>query len=65
MGKSSRAAICNGQVPGQVGRDRLSVATPIPGLFLAGDGAGGTGIGTELAVRSAREAVAAASLVVA
>jgi prolycopene isomerase len=65
MGKSSRAAICNAQVPGQVGKDRLPVATPIPGLFLAGDGAGGTGIGTELAVRSAREAVAAASLVVA
>lgn len=59
MGKSSRAAICNGQVPGQVGAERLSVRTPIPGLFLSGDGAGGTGIGTELAVRSAREAVAA------
>ena len=60
MGKSSRAAICNGQVPGQVGKDRLSVRTPIPGLFLAGDGAGGTGIGTELAVRSARQAVSSA-----
>lgn len=60
MGKSSRAAICNGQVPGQVGSARLSVRTPIPGLFLSGDGAGGYGIGTEMAVRSAREAAAAA-----
>jgi len=60
MGKSSRAAICNGQVPGQVGKDRLPVATPVRGLFLSGDGAGGSGIGTELAVRSAREAVAGA-----
>jgi prolycopene isomerase len=63
MGKSNRAAISNGQVPGQVGAQRLSVRTPISGLFLAGDGAGGYGIGTELAVRSAREAVAAADLV--
>jgi prolycopene isomerase len=65
MGKSSRAAICNGQVPGQVGGQRLPVSTPIPGLFLSGDGAGGSGIGTELAVRSAREAVAAAQRVIA
>jgi prolycopene isomerase len=60
MGKTGRAAICNGQVPGQTGADRLSVRTPIRGLFLSGDGAGGYGIGTELAVRSAREAAAAA-----
>ncbi len=52
MGKSSRGAICNGQQPGQVGRDRLPVATPVPGLFLCGDGAGGRGIGTELAANS-------------
>ncbi len=52
MGKSNRAAICNGQVPGQVGRDRLPVATPVPGLYLCGDGAGGRGIGTELAAAS-------------
>jgi prolycopene isomerase len=58
MGKSSRGAICNGQFPGQVGRDRLSVATPLPGLFLCGDGAGGRGIGTELAATSAMEAAA-------
>lgn len=63
MGKSSRAAICNGQVPGQVGKGRLPVSTPIPGLFIAGDGAGGHGIGTELAVRSAYEAAKAATAV--
>ncbi|HTM21358.1 MAG TPA: FAD-dependent oxidoreductase [Kofleriaceae bacterium] len=56
MGKSSNAAICNAQVPGQVGRDRLPVATPMPGLWLCGDGAGGRGIGTELAVTSAMQA---------
>jgi prolycopene isomerase len=57
MGKSNRAAICNGQYPGQVGRDRLPVTTPIRGLYLVGDGAGGRGIGTELAASSALEAV--------
>ena len=56
MGKSSRGAICNGQFPGQVGRDRLPVATPIAGLYLCGDGAGGRGIGTELAAVSGIEA---------
>jgi len=56
MGKTSNAAICNGQVPGQVGRDRLPVATPIRGLWLCGDGAGGRGVGTELAASSAIEA---------
>lgn len=57
MGKSNRAAICNGQLPGQVGRDRLPVTTPVAGLYLVGDGAGGRGIGTELAASSAMEAV--------
>jgi len=57
MGKSARGAIANGQFPGQVGRDRLPVATPVPGLYLVGDGAGGRGIGTELAATSAMEAV--------
>jgi prolycopene isomerase len=56
MGKSSNAAICNAQVPGQVGADRLPVATPLPGLWLCGDGAGGRGIGTELAAASAMQA---------
>jgi prolycopene isomerase len=57
MGKGSRGAICNGQVPGQVGRDRLPVQTPVEGLYLCGDGAGGRGIGTELAAASAMEVV--------
>jgi len=57
MGKSNNAAICNGQLPGQVGRDRLPVATPVFGLYIAGDGAGGRGIGTELAAHSAVEVV--------
>ena len=51
--------ISNGQTPGQVGADRLPVATPVAGLYLCGDGAGGRGIGTELAAASAMEAVAA------
>jgi prolycopene isomerase len=55
MGKRSNGAICNGQVPGQVGRDRLPVTTPISGLYLCGDGAGGRGIGTELAASSAMQ----------
>jgi len=59
MGKSQRGAICNGQFPGQVGRDRLPVATPLDGLFLCGDGAGGRGVGTELAAVSAMEAARA------
>jgi prolycopene isomerase len=59
MGKSNRGAICNGQFPDQVGRDRLPVATPMPGLYIVGDGAGGRGIGMELAASSAFEAVAA------
>lgn len=60
MGKRSNGAICNGQVPGQVGRDRLPVAVPgVAGLYLCGDGAGGRGIGTELACASAMEAAGA------
>lgn len=56
MGKSSRSAICNGQRPSQVGRDRLSVVTPFPGLYLCGDGAGGRGIGIEMAALSGMQA---------
>jgi prolycopene isomerase len=59
MGKPSRGAICNAQVPGQVGADRLPVATPLRGLFLCGDGAGGRGIGMELAAESATQAARA------
>ena len=56
MGKQSNGAICNGQWPGQVGRDRLPVRTPMRGLYLCGDGAGGRGVGTELAASSGIEA---------
>ncbi|MCK6549790.1 FAD-dependent oxidoreductase [Myxococcota bacterium] len=56
MGRPGRAAIANGQRPGEVGPDRLGVVTPIAGLLLAGDGAGGRGIGTELAAASGVEA---------
>ena len=59
MGKSCRGAISNGQFPGQVGRDRLGVTTPIPGMYLCGDGAGGRGIGTELAAQSGAQVAAA------
>jgi prolycopene isomerase len=60
MGRSSRAAINNGQLPGQVGRDRLPVTTPVPGFFLCGDGAGGRGIGLEMTAMSGAEAARAA-----
>ena len=33
------------------------MTTPIPGLYIVGDGAGGRGIGTELAASSAMQAV--------
>lgn len=59
MGRANNAAISNGQYPDQVGEDRLSVTTPLPGFYLAGDCAGGRGIGTELAAASALEAVRA------
>jgi prolycopene isomerase len=55
MGKTSCGAIANGQIPGQVGEDRLPVRTPLGGLFVCGDGAGGRGIGTELAAVSGTE----------
>ncbi len=58
MGKRQNGAICNGQLPGQVGRDRLPVATPMRGLYLCGDGAGGRGVGMELAAASGIEAAA-------
>ncbi|MCC6752282.1 MAG: NAD(P)/FAD-dependent oxidoreductase [Deltaproteobacteria bacterium] len=59
MGKSNCGAICTGQFPDQVGSARLSVETPVPGLFLCGDGAGGRGIGTELAAASGVQAARA------
>ncbi len=59
MGRDVAAAIATGQFPDQVGALRLPVQTPLPGLVLCGDGAGGRGIGIELCTRSAQEAVQA------
>jgi prolycopene isomerase len=47
--------IANGQIAGQVGESRLPVTTPIPGFYITGAGAGGRGIGLELAASSALE----------
>ncbi len=52
IGKSSGAAVTTGQTPDQVGIRRPSQRTPIQGLYLAGDGAGARGVGTELACQS-------------
>jgi phytoene dehydrogenase-like protein len=49
--------VSTAQTPSQVGRDRPTVRTPLPGLYVCGDGAGGRGIGTELACASAIECV--------
>ncbi|WP_437283852.1 FAD-dependent oxidoreductase [Sorangium sp. So ce406] len=45
------------QTPGQVGRARPAVHTPVRGLYLAGRAAGGRGAGMELAAASAMECV--------
>ncbi len=55
LGKEHGPAISTAQTPEQVGDKRPSVVTPLPGLYLAGDGAGGRGVGTELAADSAME----------
>ncbi|MFB9904261.1 phytoene desaturase family protein [Allokutzneria oryzae] len=55
IGKQYGPAISTGQTPRQVGKHRPSVATPVDGLYLAGCGAGGRGVGTELAADSAME----------
>ena len=57
IGKAGGPAVSTGQTPSQVGRDRPTVRTPLPGLYVCGDGAGGRGIGTELACASAMECV--------
>lgn len=57
IGKEHGPAVSTGQTPDQVGRLRPAVHTPIPGLYLAGCGAGGRGVGTELAAASAMECV--------
>jgi len=51
-GKLHAPAVSTGQTPNQVGNRRPSVRTPIPGLYVAGCGAGARGVGTELAAAS-------------
>jgi prolycopene isomerase len=55
IGKMDGPAVSTGQTPDQVGPLRPTVHTPIHGLYIAGCGAGGRGIGTELAASSALE----------
>ena len=57
IGKQGGPAVSTGQTPEQVGRRRPSVRTPLDGLYVCGDAAGGRGIGTELACASAMECV--------
>ncbi len=49
------AIIGLGQSTEQVGKRRLDVETVVPGLFLCGAEAGGSGVGIELAINSALE----------
>ena len=55
IGKQHGPAVSTGQTPSQSGRARPKVRTPLPGLYVCGDAAGGRGIGTELAADSAME----------
>lgn len=55
LGKQFGPVISTGQTPSQVGAGRPTIATPVDGLYIAGDGAGGRGVGTELAADSAME----------
>lgn len=57
IGKEFGPAVSTGQTPGQVGKHRPPVYTPIRGLYLAGCAAGARGVGTELAAASAMECV--------
>ena len=59
IGKAGGPAVSTGQTPSQSGRRRPKVRTPLPGLYVCGDAAGGRGIGTELACDSAMECVTA------
>lgn len=52
------AIIGLGQTVGQVGKSRLGVETAVPGLYLCGAEAGGSGVGIELAINSAFELLA-------
>ncbi len=55
IGKLHGPAVSTGQTPGQVGARRPGVRTPIRRIYVAGDAAGGRGVGTELAAASALE----------
>jgi prolycopene isomerase len=55
IGKRHGPAVSTGQTPDQVGARRPSVRTPLRRVYVAGDGAGGRGVGTELAAASAIE----------
>lgn len=57
IGKEFGPAVSTGQTPGQVGKNRPAVHSPVSGLYFAGCGAGGRGVGTELAASSALECV--------
>jgi prolycopene isomerase len=59
IGKAGGPAVSTGQTPEQCGARRPPVRTPLPGLYVCGDAAGGRGIGTELAANSAVECVTA------
>jgi prolycopene isomerase len=55
IGKLHGPAVSTGQTPDQVGGRRPQVRTPLRRLYVAGDAAGGRGVGTELAAASAME----------
>jgi prolycopene isomerase len=55
IGKLHGPAVSTGQTPDQVGGRRPAVRTPLRRLYVAGDAAGGRGVGTELAAQSAME----------
>jgi prolycopene isomerase len=57
IGKLHGPAVSTGQTPDQVGGRRPAVRTPLRRLYVAGDAAGGRGVGTELAATSAMECV--------
>jgi phytoene dehydrogenase-like protein len=56
--RENGAIIGLGQTVDQVGKRRLDVETLVPGLFLCGAEAGGTGVGIELAINSSFELLA-------
>jgi prolycopene isomerase len=55
LGGKEASVIGLSQIMNQTGRDRPSQKMPIKGLYLVGGDAGGWGIGTELAAKSALE----------